>query len=286
MDTELARTFLEIVSAGSFVRAAERLNVAQTTVSARIRTLEERLGRPLFVRNKSGATLTPAGEQLLRYAPTFVQLWQRVRHQVAVPAGHRSVLAIGSEVSLWQPLLLDWVLWMRRNHADLALRVSVDVPQDLINQVAAGLVDVAVLYSPPHRPGLKIDLLIEEKLVMVTADPVSGDNSDAAIVGVDWGPNFARDHSASFPDAELPGVSFNLGPLALSYILAAGGSGYVRMRAAEAHLNSGRLRLVPGMPQFSYPVYAVYSAELADSLIQPALEGLRTVRAGQATSAE
>jgi DNA-binding transcriptional LysR family regulator len=138
MDTELARTFLEIVSTGSFIRAAERLNVGQTTVSARIRTLEQQLGRPLFVRNKGGASLTPAGEQFLRYAPTFVQLWQRARHQMAVPPGHRAVLAIGSEVSLWQPLLLDWVLWMRASLRDIALRVHVDVPQDLINHVAAG----------------------------------------------------------------------------------------------------------------------------------------------------
>ena len=59
MDIELARTFLEIVSTGSFVRASDRLNVGQTTVSARIRILEQQLGRPLFVRNKGGATLTP-----------------------------------------------------------------------------------------------------------------------------------------------------------------------------------------------------------------------------------
>ena len=96
MDIELARTFLEIVSTGSFIRASERLNVAQTTVSARIRLLEQQLGRPLFVRNKSGATLTPAGERFLRYAPTFVQLWQRARHQVALPPGHRAALTIGS----------------------------------------------------------------------------------------------------------------------------------------------------------------------------------------------
>ena len=61
MDTELARTFLEIVSTGSFVRAAERLNVGQTTVSARIKMLEQQLGRALFVRNKAGATLLPPG---------------------------------------------------------------------------------------------------------------------------------------------------------------------------------------------------------------------------------
>lgn len=109
MDIELARTFLEIVSTGSFIRAAERLNVAQTTVSARVRTLEQLLGRPLFVRNKGGASLTAAGEQFLRHAPMFVQLWQRTRQQVAVPAGHRAVLTVGSELTLAQPLLLDWV---------------------------------------------------------------------------------------------------------------------------------------------------------------------------------
>lgn len=88
-------------------------------------------------------------------------------------ARSRAVLVIGSEVSLWQPLLLDWLLWMRGALPDIALRVHVDVPQDLINQVAGGLVDVAVMYAPPHRPGLKIDLLLEEELVLVTTDPAA-----------------------------------------------------------------------------------------------------------------
>jgi DNA-binding transcriptional LysR family regulator len=67
--------------------------------------------------------------------------------------------------------LLDWVLWMRRSLPDIALRAHVDVPQDLINQVAAELVDAAIIFAPQHRPGLKVDLLIEEKLVLVTTPP-------------------------------------------------------------------------------------------------------------------
>src|SRR6476619_1960181 len=119
MDIELARTFIEIVSTGSFLRASERLNVAQTTVSARIRSLEQQLGRRLFIRHKGGASLSPAGEEFLRHAPKFVQLWQHTRHQVAVPPGRRAVFTVGSEVSLWQPLLLDWVLWIRRSLPDI-----------------------------------------------------------------------------------------------------------------------------------------------------------------------
>src|SRR5690606_7880240 len=164
MDIELAHTFIEIVSTGSFIRASERLNVAQTTVSARIRNLEQQLGRQLFTRHKGGASLTPAGEQFLRYAPMFVQLWQRTLHQVAVPPGRRAVLTVGSELSLSQPLLLDWIRWMRLSLPDMSLRVHVDVPHDLIGQVASGLVDIAVMYAPPPRPGLRIDFLMEDTL--------------------------------------------------------------------------------------------------------------------------
>ncbi len=54
MDTELARTFLVVVATGSFVDAAQRLHVTQSTVSTRIQRLEETLGAELFVRNKAG----------------------------------------------------------------------------------------------------------------------------------------------------------------------------------------------------------------------------------------
>lgn len=279
MDIELARTFLEIVSTGSFIRAADQLNVGQTTVSARIRTLEQLLGRPLFVRNKGGATLTPAGEQFLRYAPTFVQLWQRTRQQVAVPPGHSAVLTVASEVSLWQPLLLDWVIWMRRSLPDIAVRAHVDVPADLINQVASGLIDAAIMYAPQHRPGLIIDLLMEEELVLVATDSENDGIDDANYINVDWGPDFALHHGVSFPEV-APALFSNLGPLALTYLLAEGGSAYLRKSAAQPYIATGQFHLVPGSPQFSYPVYVVYSANADDTTLQRALAGLRSTLPG------
>ena len=106
MDINLARTFLEIVACHSFVQAAERLHVTQTAVSARVKTLEDLLGRQLFVRNKAGASLTPAGEQFVRHAMTLVQVWERARQQMAVPPDRRALVTVGCEISLWQPLLL------------------------------------------------------------------------------------------------------------------------------------------------------------------------------------
>lgn len=277
MDVELARTFLEIVRARSFVRAAEQLNVSQTAVSARIRTLEERLGRPLFVRNKNGASLTAAGEQFLRYAPMFVQLWQRARHQVAVPPGRRAVLTIGGELSLWHPWLIEWLHWMRRSAADVALRVQVDVPDSLTDQVSTGALDVAVMYAPQYRPGARVELLLEEKLVLVTTKAEARTVEPESYVYVDWGPDFAHHHALSFPEGNNPGLFVGLGPLALAYVLEAGGSGYFRQRVVEPYIASGKLHLVAGAPSFFYPVYAVCSGQADDELIDLALDGLRSI---------
>lgn len=276
MDITLARTFLEIVSTGSFLRAAERLHVTQTAVSARVRSLEDLLGRRLFVRNKAGASLTSAGEHFMRYAPTLIQVWERARHQVAVPAGRRAVITVGCEVSLWDPLLLEWLLWMRRSAPHLALRTEVGIPEGLIGQVSEGILDIAIVYAPQHRPGLRIELLIEEKLVLVTTVR-RGRARPADYVFVDWGPEFAAQHNLAFPQLSSAGIFTGLGPLGHAYLLAAGGSGYFRLSAVRKELESGRLRRVPGAPEFLYPAYAVYSDNADLKVVTPALAGLRHV---------
>jgi len=284
MDIELVRTFLAIVSGGSFVRAADHLHVSQTTVSARMHTLEEQLRRRLFIRNKAGATLTPAGEQFLRHAPAMVQLWERARHDVAVPAGRRAVLGISAEHSLWDPLLLRWLLWMRRSLPDVALRAHVALPDTVVEQVAGGIIDIGVVYAPRHRPGLRIELLMEERLVMVRSTGGMGQDD---LVQVDWGPDIAL-HQASAPTGRGdPALVVDLGPLGLGYILEAGGKGYFRLGAARPHLESGRLELVPNAPEFLYPAYAVFGESSADpELVGAALDGLRRLAHAQQGAAE
>ena len=275
MEIALARTFLEIVGSGSFIRAAERLHVTQTAVSVRVRTLESLLGRKLFERSKSGAALTAAGEEFLRFAPSLVQLWERARHQVAVPQGRRAVIAVAGELSLWNPLLLEWMVWMRRSVPELAVRARVALPQQLMDQVGAGVVDIGVLYTPQQRPGLKVELLMKEKLVLVTTRGKAVHGGD--YIYVDWGPEFATQHNLTYPELSSPGTYVDLGPLGLQYILRAGGSGYFRQQAAAPHLRSGKLKLVRGAPEYLYPAYAVYAEDADAKLVMPALTGLRHV---------
>lgn len=276
MDLVLAKTFLEIANSGSFVAAAARLNVTQTAVSARIQSLEDQLGRRLFVRNKSGARLTPAGERFLRHAATLVEVWDRARAQVGLPQGRVDIASVGAEISLWSPALVDWLVWMKQAAPQIALRAEVDTPARLLGAVQSGSLDLAVLYDPPPQgSSTVVELLTEEKLVLVSTsgDGTLGPPED--YVQVDWGASVLASQQAAFPDLQRPGVAISHGPLALQYVLRAGGSGYFRLSAVRPHLESGQLHRVVGAPEFSYSVHLVYLSRANSELLDIVRRGFR-----------
>jgi DNA-binding transcriptional LysR family regulator len=281
MDTVIARTFLEVVRTGSFASAAENLNVSQTAVSARIRVLEEQLERAVFVRNKAGARMTPAGEQFLRFAATLVQVWETARSTVALPPGRAGILRIGAEPSVWNPLLKHWLLWMRRECPDIAVRTVIETSEHLLELVQNGALDAAVLYGAPRRPGLVAELLFEERLILArTTMPATQQD----LVGIDWGEDFAVVFRAAFPDQPSPAVSVSHGPLALDYILAAGGSGYFREGFIRPYLDDGRLEIVPDSPAFPYAAYLVSSTKPDAAMMPRMREGLRFAASEQPRS--
>ncbi|AYJ84626.1 LysR family transcriptional regulator (plasmid) [Sphingomonas paeninsulae] len=279
MDIGVARTFLEVVKTGTFVSAAANLNLTQTAVSARIRVLEEQLDRPVFIRNKSGAKLTPAGEQFLRFATTLVQVWERARRSVALPPGRESVVTIGAELSLWSPLLRHWLLWMRRECPEFAVSTQIDSAENLMEQVQDGSLDVAILYGAPRRPGVIAELLFEEKLVLVRTTPTDRVLGAEDHVLIDWGEEFAASYQAAFPDRANSVVAISYGPLALDYILATGGTGYFRKGFVRSYLEEGRLALVPDSPEFSYSAYAVHSTKADEGIMARIRTGLRAAAA-------
>jgi LysR family transcriptional regulator, flagellar master operon regulator len=287
MDIEQARTFLEIAESGTFVKAAERLNITQSTASMRIKSLEDSLGRPLFTRSKAGAQLTAAGQQFRRYATTVVRAWQQARQDVALPPGFRAVLGIGGQYSLWDRLLIKWVPWIRTAMPDVAVRAEVGTPETLIRQLGEGLLDIVAMYAPQNRTGFVVEQLFTDRIVMVSTQKDASPILDDRYVYVDWGPAFHAGHTQAFPDFATPAVSVGIGFLGLSYLLESGGTGYFPIRVARPYIEAGRLHLVKEAPDFRRPVYAVYPQSSAqESVLKVAFKGLRDLAATEAAASD
>ena len=271
MDIELAKTFLDIARSGSFIATAERLHVTQTTVTARIKNLEAQLGCQLFVRNRAGASLTPEGERFVSYAMQIVQLWGKAKFDVPLPEAKTESISVGGELALWNPLLLNWISDLRSSYGALAIQVETGEASSLINRVSHGVLDVALVYRPEYLPGLKIELLLEEKLVMVSAA------IPEPYIYVDWGPVYEQQHDSAFPGKRRAELSIDFGLLALEYLLQRSGTGYFRARVVQRYIEENKLFLVPNAPEFTYPIYAIYRDSDASETIHNAVENLRAI---------
>ena len=275
MDMDLVRTFLEVVETGSFIRAAGSLHVTQSTVSARVKELEQELKQPLFVRRKSGVVLTPAGKRFQPHAQTMMHVLRQARQDVALPAELRAIINIGGQYSLWQRILLSWMADYRVARPEVAVRAEAGTPESLMNHLADGLLDFVVMYSPEARPGFQVEKLMEETLVMAASRPDHRGPADVDYVFVDWGRDFAAWHSDQFPDFGSPGLHVSLGALGSGYILARGGAGYFPQRLVAADVAAGRLHLIAGMPEFLRPAHVIYPSDSANEAAALALESLR-----------
>ena len=281
MDIVLAKTFLEVIASGNFVNAARRLNVTQSAVSLRIKKLEDLLGQPVFNRVKSGTELTPAGRQFERFALSLVKVWEEARHQVSVPEQYSERLVIAGQYSLLPTFTMRWLERLENRLPDVAFRVEAGMPDRLMRQMVEGVLDIAVMYRPQLRPGLAIEHILDGELVMVSGRPDFGPGFDESYIFMDWGPEFIAAHQTAFPHYDIPRTTFAVGALGLNFVVETKKAGYFPARLVRDLIDQKRLFLVPNVPAFPNPVYAVYQIDLTPRLLQAALEELHVV-AGQA----
>lgn len=275
MDINLARTFLMVTETGSFIEAARRMNITQSTVSARIKGLEDHLGRPLFERSKAGAGLTAAGAQFRKHAVALVRVWSHAQLEVGLADQHRDHLAVGAPLGLWDGFLLRWVARLREDVPDIAVSASTGLADVLTQRLLEGTLDLAVMYRASQLPGLTTEHLFDEDFVFVTSSPAGTRHAAREYVFIDWGPDFQQDHAAAHPDLMNPGLNLDLGSVGIDYVLANEASAYFPLRIVKSHIARGRLRQPKRTRKFVYPVYMVYPEAHDEDAYAPILGGLR-----------
>jgi len=130
------------------------------------------------------------------------------------------------------------------------------------------------MYTPSHAPGLIVEHIFDEMLVMVSSRPDTRWPGDDYIY-VEWGPGFYARHCESYPDLEGPAQVVNIGWLGIQLILTNGGSCFLPIRMARPFIQQGRLFRVEEAPEFPHPAYMVFPREADSEVLQLGLGGLR-----------
>ncbi|MGN9801914.1 LysR family transcriptional regulator [Micromonospora sp. L32] len=163
---DLLRSFLAVHRSGSITAAAELLGLAQPTVTAQIRALEEAVGRPLFDRVPRGVLPTPAGDELARrVADPLDRLDAVLADDTATP--YPRTVFLGGPAEFLAELALPAVAGLVAE--GLELRVSAGLPEQLLDDVAAGRLDLVVSSVRPRRRGLAVEPLYDEEFALVAA---------------------------------------------------------------------------------------------------------------------
>ena len=282
MNIEHLRTFLEIETSGSFQLAAKKLHVTQSTVSARIKSLEEHLNRPLFNRNRNGAKLTVGGRHFHRHALTAVHAWNRAKQEITLPEDLRAVINLGIHLNHWDHIATNWLSWVQKQMPNVANHIVSEYSGPLMHLLRDGLLDIAILDIPQKFPGLLIEPFVSENLILVSTTPCSmASNGIKNYVFVDWGEAFKAQHSVAFPEISMPKLSVGLSMVGLDHILKYGGSGYFLEQTVIPLIKEERLYRVANAPTFKRPIYIVYwEPRDGNELIISAVNGLKNITTG------
>ncbi|MHC5262748.1 LysR family transcriptional regulator [Streptomyces sp. UC4497] len=168
MEMRQLEYFVAVAEEQNFTRAAERVHISQSGVSAQIRQLERELGAELFDRSSRTVTLTVAGKAALEHARATLAAAGTIGRAVAeVSELIRGRLTVGMVIGCTITPLFDALAAFHEAHPGVELSLLEDGSDRLVEGVRAGEVDLALIGAAHSTPdGLDALTIVDERLVV------------------------------------------------------------------------------------------------------------------------
>ncbi|WP_027816508.1 LysR substrate-binding domain-containing protein [Paraburkholderia bannensis] len=168
MDVRQLRYFVNIVDYGSLGKAAEKLFVAQPSLSQQVAKLEDDLGVPLLVRSPQGVKPTAAGQALYRHARLVLHQMEQLRQEVREGVGAESgTVAIGLPTTMASVLAMPVFRRVRERFPGIRLQFFESMSGYLNELLANGRLDLAILFRDTATPGISALPVLDEELYLM-----------------------------------------------------------------------------------------------------------------------
>lgn len=278
MDIKLVETFLDVLESRNFNRSADRLNITQSSVSARIRTLEAAVDASLFERGRSGATPTSAGLRFEPHARLLMATWDQACRDAGSGPNRDRLLHLAGQFSLMRSVLVNWVIELRAQDPRMAIDLQADYSNQIIRDLSLGVVDIGVLYSPQYLPDLYIQQESTEEFAMVSTEAcMLRDISAETYINTGYTSFFDQCHQSMLPELSKGPLSVGYEDLSVELLRRIGGSTYVPRRITEdLRKTIPNLKLVEDAPEIVLPIFSVvHLRRRHDAKVMQALAVLR-----------
>jgi len=168
MDLEHLRTLVTIVEQGSLSAAARARRISQPAVTKQVQRLEAEMGLALLLRGpKRQMELTPAGEQVLAFARETMARFERLERELAaLKTVGPGVLAVAASTIPGEYLLPGMLAAFRARYPEVEIHLTISDTADVAAKVLGHEADVGVIGSPLQRPGLRLERLAADEVVL------------------------------------------------------------------------------------------------------------------------
>lgn len=280
MQISLLDTFLAVAECGGFHCAAHKLNVTQAAVSARIKQLEQILDAKLFERGPGGTSLNEAGRFFQPYADQIVKTWKHVSTDTSRRFSGRISLRLGAQLSIWDQILVDLIVWVEAEMGKLPLTLNFDHEMNMYEAVRHSFIDLAITHEPVTGANLICQELPPETLILVATTRCAIDDLVLPLfVNFSLGAEFDANIADVLPEQAAQHIFLGNSTMGLRYLHQRGGMAYCPKSMVVGDLNEGSLYAVEGAPQLSLSCFAIYNpASSTSNLINRVIEGLNFVR--------
>lgn len=270
-------TLLWIARLGTFGAAAERLNTTQPAISARVRELENLVGKQLFRREGRTMTLTPAGRQLVRESEPLVARFQDIMQGASSIADSSGIVRIGAGEIAAASCLPGFVAGLQKELPNVSLEIEIALTADLIQQILTGRTDLVFGAGRIAHPALRttpigtVDLLLLASPATVAALKSEGDVGRFPLWSLSSHSPLYQIMKEAISRTGLASRTVNLcnnARMMIDIVMAGDGIGIFPSSMVQQLLAEGRLAPIPGatdIPPVEFQV-AIRAAEM-DPLI-------------------
>jgi LysR family hydrogen peroxide-inducible transcriptional activator len=168
MELHQLEYLVALAEEGSFTRAAERLLIAQPSLSQQIQKLEREIGQPLFDRLPRGVIATEAGQRLLEHARRILSEVEDAKRQARESRDTVSgALVIGAIPTIAPYLLPEAMRAFTARFPDVRLELVEDVTSRLLEQLDQGRLDFAIMSDAEGGRSLILEEIGREPLLLL-----------------------------------------------------------------------------------------------------------------------